>query len=346
MADPASDVWKDVPHVVILCNFGGPASAEAVEPFLRRLFEDPFIIRAPLPLRMRRWLANRIATKRGPKALAEYREIGFSPINRMTEIQARHLEQQLQQVRPGTRVIVINRYTAPTSDEVLAREDLVGKRVFLITLYPHLCHSTTVSSLRDFDLALERRYGNRDLPNTRVFSWWQTPRYLHHTYRNLQTALEPLVKANTDGPISILFSAHGIPLRYHGRGDPYVNEIQTHFSELKRRGEAWLRQVGGHALLQRCHWDLSFQSRVGPVEWVKPYTEETIVELGKSRGGTLLLVPISFTADHIETLYEMDHTYQNLGLSSGFTRYARAVPSNDDPELATCLADALKSHGF
>jgi len=345
MPQSAAGVWDGVPHVVILCNFGGPASAAAVEPFLKRLFEDPFIIRAPLPIWMRRWLANKIATKRGPKALAEYREIGFSPINRMTAIQALHLEQQLQQVRPGTRVLVINRYTSPSADEVLAGEDLLGKRVFLITLYPHLCHSTTVSSLRDFDLALERRYGNRDLPNTRVYSWWQTPRYLAHTYKNLESCLAPLVHANPAEPITILFSAHGIPIRYHERGDPYVNEIQTHFSELKRRGEAWL-SLQGNGALQRCHWKLSFQSRVGPVAWVKPYTEEAIAELGKAHGGTLMLVPISFTADHIETLYEMDHTYQHLALQSGFKRYARAVPSNDDPELAACLADALKAHGF
>ena len=329
----ANDPWSAVPHVVILCNFGGPTAAAEVEPFLRRLFEDPFIIRAPLKPWMRRWLAKRIATKRAPKSTAEYQEIGFSPINKMTTIQAGLLEGMLRQERPNTRVVIVNRYTPPDAAEVVKSLDFQGSRIFVLTLYPHLCHSTTVSSLRDFDLAVEAHLGHRDVPSTRVFSWWQTPRYLEHTYARLQTGLAPLVSGAAK-PTTILFSAHGIPVRYHNRGDPYVTEIQAHFSELKRRGEAWLKREHPQADVL---WQLSFQSRVGPVEWVKPYTDETIARLGKERGGKLLVVPISFTADHIETLYEMDHTYQALARQSGFTDYARVVPSNADPELAACL---------
>jgi ferrochelatase len=288
-------------------------------------------------------LARRIAKKRAPKSAAEYAKIGFSPINRMTSAQASHLESALRQIRPNTKVVVVNRYTAPTSEEVVKDLDFFGSRIFMVTLYPHLCHSTTVSSLRDFDLAVEAHLGHRNIPTTRVFSWWQTPRYLDHTYARLQAGLEPLVKDQSSEPVTVLFSAHGIPIRYHERGDPYVTETQAHFRELQQRGEVWLKQ---HYPQANVRWQLSFQSRVGPVEWVKPYTDETITQLAKERGGKILLVPISFTADHIETLYEMDHTYRELALSSGFTKYARVVPSNDDPELAACLVDALRAHGF
>ncbi len=335
--------WQDVPHVVLLLNFGGPTSDAEVEPFLRRLFEDPFIIRAPIPQSWRRWLARRIAKKRAPKSSAEYKKIGYSPINRMTNAQAQHLETALRQLRPNTKVVVINRYTAPTAEEVVKTLDFEHSRIFMITLYPHLCHSTTVSSLRDFDLAVEAHLGHRHIPTTRVFSWWQTPRYLAHSYERLQAGLLPLVSQPAPGPITVLFSAHGIPIKYHQRGDPYVTETHAHFTELKQRGNAWLKANYPNADVQ---WNLSFQSRVGPVEWIKPYTDETIEALGKQRGGSILLVPISFTADHIETLYEMDHTYQELALASGFKRYARVVPSNDDPELAACLVESLRAHGF
>lgn len=326
----------NLPHEVLLLNFGGPTRAEEVEPFLYRLFMDPFIIRSKMPDFFRRFLARKISKKRAPKAAAEYAKIGFSPINRMTDAQARHLEAELKKSRPNTRVRVVNRYTAPFADDVAKEIDPKKAKVFLITLYPHFCHSTTVSSIRDFDLAFERQHGHREFPSVRVFSWWQNPRYIEHTAKKVREALdEARAKAPSD-PVTILFSAHGIPERYNTRGDPYVTEIKAHFGEIKRRIPTD----------ERLHWELSFQSRVGPVEWVRPYTDEKIQEIGKSRGGSLLIVPVSFTSDHIETLFEMDHTYRELALASGFKTYARAKPSNDDPELALCLADVLRQHGY
>lgn len=329
---------------MVLCNFGGPTSEAEVEPFLLRLFEDPFIIRAPFPKAFRSFLARRISKKRAPKAAAEYAKIGFSPINRMTEIQARYLEALLKTRRPDTRVHVCNRYTAPFADEVVARLDPERSRLFVLTLYPHLCHSTTVSSLRDFDLAYARRYGRADVPSTRIFSWWHHPKYVELTFAQLKASLTTAL-GRGDGPLTVVFSAHGLPARYNDRGDPYVIETQAHFAELKRRALAWLAKESPKDA-ETSSWHLSFQSRVGSVEWVKPYTDELLVELGKKRGGRLVLVPISFTSDHIETLYEMDHTYRELALRSRFRDFTRTAPANDDPALAACLADALLQHGF
>lgn len=340
------DPWHDVQHTVIMCNFGGPTCEAEVEPFLRRLFEDPFIIRAPLGPRLRRWLAARLARRRAPKSNAEYKAIGYSPINRMTAAQARHLEAELRRQRPNTRVLVCNRYTAPSAAEVVSQLRLGQERLFLVTLYPHLCHSTTVSSLRDFDLALRQVPGGRDQESTRVFSWWQSPSYLAYGAERLAESLRPLLSASSDQPVQVLFSAHGIPRRYDERGDPYVNETRAHVAELVRRASALLSDVGVERLAQGCRWQLSFQSRVGPVEWAGPYTDAVIRQVGAERGGAILLVPISFTADHIETLYEMDHTYKTLALASGFSSYDRVRPANDDPALAKCLAEVLVQHGF
>jgi ferrochelatase len=352
-----ADPWADIPHEVVLCNFGGPESAADVEPFLRRLFEDPFIIRSRwIPQGLRHWIARRIARKRAPRIGVEYAKIGYSPINRTTRATAAHLERLLGEIRPGTKVHVCNRYTAPFADEVVAKLDIGRSRVFMIALYPHLCHSTTVSSFRDFDLAFRARHGDRVLTTIRVNSWWFARSYLDYSFGKLREGLEATFAKAPGAPVQVIFSAHGIPESYNLRGDPYVNETRAHFDELRRRAEHWLRSYasklpagasGAGASLPRVDWHLSFQSRVGPVQWVGPYTDELVQRLGREApGAAVLLVPISFTSDHIETLFEMDETYREQALASGFRAYHRVVPPNDDPLFAECLREILEGHGF
>lgn len=346
------DPWCDTPHEVVLCNFGGPESAEQVEPFLRRLFEDPFIIRSHwLPTRMRHWLARRIAKKRAPKSGAEYAKIGYSPINRTTKANATELERLLNDLRPGTKVHVCNRYTAPSAEEVVSKLNIGRSRIFMLALYPHLCHSTTVSSFRDFDLAFRARHEGSALAMVRVNSWWFAPSFLAYSFDKLREGLEASFAKAPGATVHVVCSAHGIPEKYDLRGDPYVIETRAHFNELQRRADHWLAARSAMAGVvqppSQVKWHLSFQSRVGPVRWVAPSTEETLQRLGQeSPGAVALLVPISFTSDHIETLYEMDVTYKELALSSGFKAYHRVAPPNDDPRFAACLRDILLSHGF
>ncbi len=334
---------------VIVCHFGGPTQSSEVYPFLLKLFEDPFIIRGRIPAFFRRWLAQRIARKRAPKSDHEYAKIGYSPINRCTQIQADQLESLLLKINPHTKVHVVNRYTKPFASELVPRLNPKTSKIYVLTLYPHLCHSTTVSSLRDLDLAFEAHHGHRDFPSTRVFSWWHHPGYLNLTFDYLKEGLiAQLSKNGSPTPsVEVVFSAHGIPQPYHQRGDPYVTEIQGHFQALQSMAENWLNTYEGGRDKSRVHFHLSFQSKVGPVEWVKPYTEETIKALGAQHPKAgILMVPISFTSDHIETLYEMDHTYKNLALESGFSHYSRVRPAGEDPRLAACLRDILVNHGF
>jgi ferrochelatase len=239
----------------------------------------------------------------------------------------------------------VNRYTAPFAEDVLRSIDVTKTRLFLLTMYPHLCHSTTVSSLRDFDQAMERVHGEVRVPSARIFSWWFHPRYIDLTWRRLEDGLREALSRGR-GPFTVLFSAHGIPVRYHRRGDPYVIETNAHFATLRQMAQVWLAEYDGGRWAKDVHFHLTFQSRVGPVEWVKPYTDETIEQLGPQRQGTLVVVPISFTSDHIETLYEMDHTYRELALSRGFAEFVRVKPAGEDPELALCLFEMLKNHGL
>lgn len=326
---------------VVLFHFGGPTREDEVEPFLYRLFMDPFILRAPLgPLRQ--WLARRISGKRWREANEQYQHIGYSPINRLTLHQAEALQAKLRQINPDTNVRVVNRYTAPFASEVVPQLRWGKARVAGITLYPHLSHSTVVSSLRDFDLAAREHLGAFPVM-TRVYSWWSHPSYLDHSWRLLLPTLEEAMAESR--PVTVMFSAHGLPKKYVDRGDPYVCDILAHAGELERRGRQWLAQRGDARAPADVHWQVTFQSRVGPVEWMRPYTEQSIAELGASRGGALVLVPISFVSDHIETLYEMDETYRKLALASGFKHYGRATPSNESAEFTDCLVQILRSHG-
>lgn len=338
-----NDPWHNVPREILLCNFGGPASADEVYPFLVRLFEDPFIIRAPLG-RLRPMLARRIARKRAPASAEEYKKIGFSPINRLTQSVAQGVEARLQKTHADTKVIVVNRYTAPFASDMVEHLNPNARRL-VITLYPHFCHSTVASSLRDLDLAYRSAHEGRDLPATRVYSWWHHPQYVTFTADALIKKLLQVCRERPQGQLTVMYSAHGIPVRYHQRGDPYCHETLAHTEELTKRA----RLAVADAFPDRqndIHFQLCYQSRVGRVEWVKPYTDDTIQKLGPERGGALVLVPLSFTSDHIETLYEMDVTYKEMGLQAGFDHYDRVPPANDDPRFLDCLAEIIKYHGF
>ena len=213
----SKDAWADAPHQVLLCNFGGPTKHEEVEPFLEQLFSDPLLIRAPALVR--KFIAWRVVGQRTPKVAAEYEQIGFSPINRYTEIQAKALEQLLQKRRTQTKVHVVNRYTSPFASEVVPGLDFNGNRTFAIALYPHFCHSTTGSSFRDLDLAL-REIGEPAV--TKIFSWWHHAGYSAYSFARIHAELERFAADVGDEPITVMCSAHGIPVRYHLRGDPYV----------------------------------------------------------------------------------------------------------------------------
>jgi ferrochelatase len=328
---------------IILCNFGGPTKEEEVQPFLFLLFDDPLVIKIPFAF-LRRFLAKRISKKRAPESSKEYAKIGFSPINKMTQIQADQLQEILRKDYPNTNVHVVNRYTAPFASEVIPKLKLDGGKVFVITMYPQFCHSTTATSVREVDIAFRERLGEKEVDSTRIYSWWHNQKYLEYCTKQLSEKINQVLSEQAEGPITVMFSAHGIPKRYRDKGDPYVTETNGHFNEIKRRILKQMKEKSQD--YSRLVWELSFQSRVGPVEWVKPYTDETIDRLSKERGGHLLIYPISFTSDHIETLYEMDVTYKEQALEGGFKSYYRVSGANEDIEFTKCLADILVSHGL
>jgi ferrochelatase len=314
---------------VLLFNLGGPETLEDVRPFLFNLFADPDIIRLPWRA-MQRPLAWLISTQRHKKSRSYYEQIGGgSPLRRITEEQARALEQALASRNINARAYVGMRYWNPLIEEALEQisRDQIDHLVVL-PLYPQFSVSTTGSSLNRMH-AIAAETGNR-LPQTSVIcSWEADPNYIDAM---AAAALEELARFPDQEPSQthILFSAHGVPVRYIEEGDPYLDQT-------KRTVELVMERLGAH----RPH-TLAFQSKVGPVEWLTPATNETIPALAREGVSQLMLVPVSFVSEHSETLYEMDILYRDAAIDAGIAHYRRVPTLNCRADFIEALATIVQ----
>lgn len=313
---------------VVLTNLGGPDTPEAIEPFLRNLFSDPVIL-SIRPGFLRRFVAARIARKRAPKVAKDYAKIGgASPLPRLTDEQARGLAAVLERRAPGRfRTAVAMRYWRPFTEDAV--RSLLGggcDRFVHLPLYPQESRATTGSSSLELRRVLAEAAPDAPLADLR--SYHDHPGYVAAVRRTVDGGLAALRKAGGTGP-HVLFSAHGLPERFQRAGDPYVGQIE----ETRRRVAKGL-DVETH---------LSFQSRVGPVAWVKPWTDETIRALGASGVRSLLIVPLGFVSDHFETLFEIDVLYADLARESGIPHVARAPSLNSRADFLDVLADLTLS---
>jgi ferrochelatase len=313
---------------VVLSNLGGPDTPEAIRPFLENLFSDPLILSFG-PGFFRRFVARRVAKKRAPKVAKDYALIGgASPLVRLTDAQARGLEAILEQRAPGRfAVAVAMRYWKPFTESALrALLDRKCDRFLHVPLYPQESEATTESSSRELKRALADMAPSAALDEVR--SYHLHPGYLAALRRTIDEGLAALRASGARSP-HVLFSAHGLPQRFEKRGDPYVGQI-------KATQEAVAAGLNVPTTL-------SFQSRVGPVAWVKPYTDVTIVRLASEGCKDLLVVPLGFVSDHFETLFEIDRLYGDLARSKGVERFTRAPSLNDRPDFLAALADLVLS---
>lgn len=319
---------------VLLLNLGGPDRLEDVRPFLFNLFSDPEIIRIPFPW-MQKPLAWLISTLRSQRSQDNYRQIGGgSPLRRITEEQARAMETNLQGKGKDAKVYIGMRYWHPFTEEAIAniRRDGIEQLVIL-PLYPQFSISTSGSSFR----LLEQLWGEDPaldrIDYTVIPSWYDRPGYIKAMAQSIARELDRL--PNSD-EIHIFFSAHGVPLSYvEEAGDPYQREIE----DCTRLIMEALDRPNPHTL--------AYQSRVGPVEWLQPYTEDAIVDLAQQGVKALLVVPISFVSEHIETLQEIDIEYRELAEEAGIERFYRVPALDTDPtfidDLANLAIEALEA---
>ncbi|KMT17987.1 hypothetical protein BVRB_2g033330 [Beta vulgaris subsp. vulgaris] len=318
---------------VLLLNLGGPETLNDVQPFLFNLFADPDIIRLPMLFRfLQRPLAQLISKLRAPKSKEGYASIGGgSPLRKITDEQANALKLALEAKKKNVSVYVAMRYWYPFTEEAVQqiKKDKVT-RLVVLPLYPQFSISTTGSSLRVLENIFRKDAYLSHLPIAIIQSWYQREGYVKSMADLIEKELQSF---SMPDEVMIFFSAHGVPVSYvENAGDPYKDQMEDCIflimRELKSRG------------INNDH-TLAYQSRVGPVQWLKPYTDEVLVELGEKGVKSLLAVPVSFVSEHIETLEEIDMEYKELALESGIENWGRVPALNCNSSFINDLADAV-----
>jgi protoporphyrin/coproporphyrin ferrochelatase len=314
---------------VVLLNLGGPDSLDAVEPFLFNLFSDPDIIDFPLSFLFRRRLAKLIARKRHPRIQEQYKEIGGkSPLKDHTLQQAKLLEKKLNESMPA-KVYVAMRYWTPFTEDTLAAIEAEGiKRVILLPLYPQFSKATTLSSMKEWEkVARERRAGG-PLETSLIESYHVYPPYIDSVVDRVNDALDRF-PANKRENVHLVFSAHGTPVKLVRQGDPYSHQIAETVRDVIARGR-----------LKQQH-TLCYQSKVGPLKWLTPSTPDTIGQLAAKGVKNMLLIPVAFTSDHLETLFELGIEYRRLADEKGVERFEVMEGLNDSGIFIDALASLV-----
>ena len=307
---------------VVLLNLGGPDSLEAVQPFLENLFNDPDIFRLPF----QKSLARFISKKRAPKIQKEYELIGGkSPINEWTEKQRSMLEKKLRNSGSDADVLIAMRYWKPLTQEVVTKVETGNyEKVIMLPLYPHFSVSTTGSSFNEW-----KRFYKGDKSKVVYVDSYQThPLYLKAINERIEESLLRFPEeARKD--IQLVFSAHGTPVSYVKKGDPYSFQI-------KEAVEGVMRLRNSSHEYYQC-----FQSKVGPAKWLEPATDTMIEELAAKGKKHLLIIPISFVSDHVETSFELDIEYRHVADKVGIENYIVMAGLNDSQLFVDALYDLV-----
>lgn len=310
---------------VILFNLGGPDRPEVIKKFRVNLFSDKAIIRAPWFIRF--WLSRLIAASSARAAIENYKLIGGkSPLLGLTQKQAQALEAIL-----GTdyRCFVAMRYWHPFAQETVRDvKDWAPDRVVLLPLYPQFSTTTTGSSLTDWREVAAK--ADLATPVTTICCWFDDPAYIAATAALVKTAINEARNQKPSLKLRVLFSAHGLPEAIIKKGDPYQVQIE-------KTSHAVAAQLADFGVEFR----VCYQSRATPQKWLEPNIVDEIKQAGKEGIG-IVVVPIAFVSDHIETLVELDIENRHLAEQSGVPVYVRAAVGNDDKNFIQALAGLIQ----
>ncbi len=311
---------------VILFQLGGPDSPDAIEPFLYNLFVDPDIIKFPFARLARKPLARLVARRRAEKVRQHYLEIGGkSPILDLTRAQARALERELRNACDA-RVFMAMRYWHPLTEEVV-REVKQGNfdQVILLPLYPQYSRVTSGSSLNEWRRQATTAGLDR-LPTEVISSFHDHPLYLDSVVERINQALGRFPPGQ---PVTLIFSAHGVPREVVEAGDPYQQQVEATTRLVMNRG----RWAHPHRLC--------YQSKVGPGRWLQPMLHATLQDLANDGAGNVLVIPIAFVTDHVETLHEIDLHARAQAAALGLARFELMPALNDSPLFIRALAELV-----
>ncbi|MGB0681321.1 MAG: ferrochelatase [Magnetovibrionaceae bacterium] len=311
-------------RAIVLFNLGGPDAPESVQPFLFNLFNDPAIIGLPNPFRF--LLAKLISTRRAPVAQEIYSHLGGkSPLLDLTRKQADALEKALEEEGTETRAFIAMRYWHPMSDETAkAVKAFDPDQIVLLPLYPQFSTTTTGSSVKEWHRAAKAAGLNK--PTVTTCCYPEDNGFVDAVTRLTRASL-----AEAGENPRLLFSAHGLPKKVIAKGDPYQWQVEQSAARVVEK-----------LAIEGLDWQVCYQSRVGPLEWIGPSTEDEIERAGRD-GKKIVLVPIAFVSEHSETLVELDIEYRELADKVGVKDYLRVPTVCSEPEYIQGLAAIVKT---
>jgi len=311
---------------VILFNLGGPDKLDSVEPFLFNLFNDPAII--SIPSFFRYPLAKFISKRRAPTAKNIYKEIGNkSPILELTTKQAKSLENNLSK-KGNYKCFIVMRCWHPRASDVIKKvKEYNPDEIILLPLYPQYSASTSGSSINEWnDLCKKENYQIK----TKTICCYPTENNFVKSHISL---INKTLKSVENNNFKLIFSAHGLPESKIKKGDPYKWQVEETVKEimLKIKNE-------------NLDYIISYQSRVGPLKWIGPSTDEIIVQYSKEKKG-IVIVPIAFVSEHSETLVELDIEYKKLAEKNGCAFYKRVPALGIEENFIEGLAELISQQG-
>jgi len=302
---------------VILLNMGGPDSLDAVQPFLYNLFSDHDIIQIP------RFIQKPVAwiiSKTRAKSTKKYYELmgGKSPQKEQTIQQAEELQKKLGE---NYKVVVAMRYWHPFTEEALKKlfeEDI--EKIILLPLYPQYSETTTGSSFNEFYRVFKKF--NKNIPVIEIKHYSDHPVYIKAMVENIKQNLPDYEK------YYFLFSAHSLPEKIIKKGDPYQKQVKKTVQLIMKHFKN--------------PYSLAYQSKIGPVKWIEPFTDEEIIQLSKKGIKKLAVIPVAFVSEHSETLYELDIEYKSLAIKRGIESYVRIPTLKSHPTFITALKNIVQ----
>ena len=293
---------------IILFNLGGPDKLENVEPFLFNLFNDPAILN--LPIIFRYPLAKLISNRRTPTAKKIYQELGgSSPILKLTRDQSCALEKKLNQTNKEDKYkcFVVMRCWHPRAEDVIKDvRNYDPEEIILLPLYPQYSAATSGSSIKEWKHVCKKH--NYKVNTSTICCYPEETLFIKSHVDSIKKKIENLEN------YKLIFSAHGLPEKNIKKGDPYQWQVEQSVNSIVKSLK-----------LTNLDWILSYQSRVGPLKWIGPSTDNIIIENSKL-GKNIVLVPIAFVSEHSETLVELDIEYKELADKNGCKKYIR-VPA-------------------
>jgi ferrochelatase len=316
-------------RAIVLLQLGGPDSLEAVQPFLYNLFVDPDIIDLPGAFLFRKTLARVISTRRAPKVQELYKNIGGrSPILEEPQQQADGLRKLLLSKGQDVPVEIAMRYWRPFSEETLKKIVAKGvNEVILLPLYPHYSKATTGSSVREWQRVAKLH--NAGHLTTRIIEpYFDHPLYIRSLVERVEEAIKK-VPADQRSKVHLVFSAHGTPMKLVRDGDPYSKQIRRTYELVVEQGNFGLPH------------HLCFQSKVGPQKWLEPSLTDMINSLGTEGVTHVIVNPIAFVTDHIETLSEINIEAREQAHQLGITYFDMTAPLTTSEKFIECLGELV-----